>query len=165
MSAQPEVGDSHYVPKFLLRNWETASKNLRYFDFISGRIHKVGAKSMYVSRAPFPDHVEKWLGRVIESPAGEYVARAKKARAANVPDPPTPTSREWQALILLLITQFYRTAEAHEGPDSQFSDNHWRQRPVVRSCTCSSHAMQLAGTTHGPHQKFRSATPLCALHA
>jgi hypothetical protein len=26
------------------------------------------------------------------------------------------------ALILLLITQFYRTAEAHEGPDSRFSD-------------------------------------------
>jgi hypothetical protein len=74
----------------------TASISLRYFDLTSERIHKVRAKSLYVSRDPFTGYVEKWLGRAIESPAGDYVARAKKARAATVPDPPTPTRREWQ---------------------------------------------------------------------
>ena len=48
---------SHYIPRFLLRNWETGMHIKRYYDFSTQPVRKAGSKSMYVSRVAFADDV------------------------------------------------------------------------------------------------------------
>ncbi len=106
------MADSHYIPKCLLRNWEHRPGQLRYFDFKDGRIKRSSAKSMYVSEAPFPEDVEKWLGRTIETPLGEHIAKFKAAVASRPSTMPAPSLREAKALTLATILQGPRTALA-----------------------------------------------------
>jgi hypothetical protein len=123
MGPMNDVERSHYIPRTLLRNWETKAGDLKYYEFSTARVRKSSAKAIYVSRVAFDRDVERWLGRVIETPMGEYIARTKKTLATGAKDPPMPTSREWRALILALITQFGRTSAADsDGKDRDLTD-------------------------------------------
>jgi hypothetical protein len=118
------MADSHYISKSLLRNWEHPSGCLRYYDFSDGRIKRSSAKKMYVSETQFPDDVEKWLGRVIESPLGDYVARCKRAIVAQPSEPrmPDPLPRERKALTLAVVLQGVRTGFALDNGDTMLVD-------------------------------------------
>ena len=107
------MADSHYVAQLLLRNWEHPPGSLRYYDFELGRIKKGSAKSTFVSDSPFPDGVEKRLGREIETALGEYLAWCKKERAGVLSDPQQLLQR--RAIVLALFTQAARTRFASVG--------------------------------------------------
>ena len=118
-AAMTDVKDSHYVSRFLLRNWEHAAGKLHYFDFGTGRIHRSSAKSMYTSPTTFPADVEAWQSRVFETPLGGYIARAKVAHARGDAAAPVPTPSEWRAITVALLAQPFRTAVARGSRDGQ----------------------------------------------
>ena len=112
--------DSHYVSKFLLRNWEERPGRLRYFDFGTGRIHRSSAEGMCVSERPFPDAIESWLGKTIETPLGQLVARLKGM--LGKPGAVEATEAEARAVLLALLVQAHRTRLSkdpeHRGLDA-----------------------------------------------
>ncbi len=114
------VQRSHYVSKFLLRNWEHPDDGtVSYFDFATGRIGKAYARGIYVADAPFPDDVESWLGRTIESPLGDYLARCKQWLGDGDPSSEFPQAlpREAKAITLAVLLQAGRTALAQDAED------------------------------------------------
>jgi hypothetical protein len=116
------VQDSHYISRFLLRNWERSPGKLNYFDFVTGLIKSSSAKAMYVADAPFPARVEEWLGKTIETPMGEYLADAKKTLAAAALSAPEPTPRAWRAIALALLAQGSRTKLAQDERDTGLAE-------------------------------------------
>ena len=119
------MADSHYVSRFLLRNWAHPDYDtLNYFTFADDSIKTIHPKSMYVSETPYPADIEKWLDRNVESPLGDYVARCKQAAVS--PDAkratPDPGPRERKALTLAVLLQPGRTAIALDGSDTHLID-------------------------------------------
>jgi hypothetical protein len=126
-TADNEVKDSHYISKFLLKNWEHVPGVLHYFDFKTGRIEKGSAKGTYVSDEPFPPDVETWLGKTIETEMGAYLAVTKKKfdeqrKVGQKPQPPEPKPREWRAIILALLAQAHRTELAFDRAATRLTD-------------------------------------------
>jgi hypothetical protein len=118
MGTVSNVQDSHWISKSLLRNWEDDTYGkLRYFDFVTGRIGKSNAKTTFVSDQPYPPDVEDWLGKRIETPLGDFLARCKRALAAGSPIS-DPSHREWAAIGLALFLQAGRTGLAIDPGDT-----------------------------------------------
>jgi len=109
------VADSHFISRSLLRNWERRPGELHYFDFRDCRVKPSSAKAMYVSEKPYPDDVEMWLDRTIESPLGDYLKKCRLTLVAGVRNMPKPVDREARALRLAVALQGPRTALAKTG--------------------------------------------------
>src|ERR1700733_11824547 len=106
--------DNHFVPQFYLKNFSTASGEVREYRTLVSHssvpvwkpVNTAGTgyeKNLYtrIVRGEETDDIEQWLNREFESPAKEPFEKVLAAREL--------TQGDWRLLVRFLASQIVRT--------------------------------------------------------
>jgi hypothetical protein len=93
----------HYISRFLTDPWADAERFLRYYDFDTKRFHRRSSKSLFAAEQINSQDVERWLGRMLETPFSRIRDRIVRGAQDLEQD-------EYRAALLLVLLQAGRCA-------------------------------------------------------
>lgn len=98
------VNNSHYVARHLTRPWEFGQRMLWVYDFQDDKFSVVSSKTLLTTDEPWDDEIEDFLGKYLESPLSNFLARFNKTR-----DDSDVSQNELRAIKLALLVQVPRS--------------------------------------------------------
>lgn len=95
--------NNHYVPRFLTKPWERANRKLRLYNFETNAFESADSKTCFSAREVYPQEIEQFLNRVIESPMNDMLPLVQRGEDA------LRQERYYRAATLLVAIQRTRS--------------------------------------------------------
>lgn len=101
----------HYVSRFHTAPWETADRQLIYYDFRTQKIGRRSSKTLFSANELNDPETEARLNRLVETP----LARVRGGLTSGMVE--TPDWVTYRAAAMMVLLQAPRTIAAREGVD------------------------------------------------
>lgn len=109
--SQPK--NCHFISRFLTKPWETATRNLTYYDFDKNEFQETSSKKLFAELGTNSPELERFLSEKIETPLGRFRKEHIDSGITELKD-----WDQFRAIYLLVLTQSQRFSAARNGKNT-----------------------------------------------
>lgn len=114
MTKQQQTKNCHWISRVLTEPWEVGERFLHFYDFNTRELARKSSRSLFSEDGINSQDVENWLGRMVETPFGNFRDKLAACDPSALDD-----WRDYRAATLILWLQGTRALEGLFGPPDE----------------------------------------------